>query len=83
MSGYFPVESDSNGSTKDRLAFRVAVHAGVQLIGCFIRRAPTGPLPGTPEQVQQAIQLGTDFVVKGQAKDRAWFQSSVLAPLFV
>lgn len=76
MSGYFP-----NG-TNDSFAFRIAIHTGVQLIGCFIRRAPTGPLPGTQEQVEQAIQLGTDFVVKGWTKDRAWHEGSILAPLF-
>ncbi|ERS95553.1 hypothetical protein HMPREF1624_08069 [Sporothrix schenckii ATCC 58251] len=79
VSGYF---GEADEKTKRRRAFRIAIHAGVQLIGCFIRRAPTGPLPGTPEQVQQAIQLGTDFVVKAWMKDRDWFQNSVLAPLF-
>ncbi|KAL1906157.1 hypothetical protein Sste5344_008127 [Sporothrix stenoceras] len=76
VSSYFPSGAD------DSFAFRVAIHTGVQLIGCFIRRAPRGPLPGTPEQVEQAIQLGTDFIVKGWTKDRAWLEKSVLAPLF-
>ncbi|KIH95103.1 hypothetical protein SPBR_03490 [Sporothrix brasiliensis 5110] len=79
VSGYF---GEAEEKTKRRRAFRIAIHAGVQLIGCFIRRAPTGPLPGTPEQVRQAIQLGTDFVVKAWTEDRVWFQNSVLAPLF-
>ncbi|CAK7224419.1 hypothetical protein SCUCBS95973_005511 [Sporothrix curviconia] len=80
-SGYgFPGRSSQDDH---RLAFRVAIHAGVQLIGCYIRRAPTGPLPGTPEQVKQALRLGIDFVLKGWAKDREWFKQSVLSVLFV
>ncbi|CAK7223717.1 hypothetical protein SEUCBS140593_005329 [Sporothrix eucalyptigena] len=77
VSGYgFP---KNNGNS---LAFRVAIHAGVQLIGCYIRRAPTGPLPGTPEQVEQAMKLGTDLVVRGWKKDTDWFKNSILAALF-
>ncbi|CAK7216260.1 hypothetical protein SBRCBS47491_002764 [Sporothrix bragantina] len=85
VSGYgFPFTCrDGDDKDSNRLAFRVATHAGVQIIGCYIRRAPTGPLPGTPEQTEEAIKLGVDFVVKGWARDREWFKESVLAALFV
>lgn len=72
---------DGYGKLSDELAFRTAIHAGVHLLCWYIRRAPNGPLKGTPQQVAEAVTLGIDFVVKGWKKDRRWFEQSVLAPL--
>ncbi|EPE02292.1 phosphotransferase enzyme family protein [Ophiostoma piceae UAMH 11346] len=70
-------------SKKDRdLLYRTAIHAGVHLICSMIRRAPSGPLPGTQEQVGEAIRLGVNLIVRGWTKDEEWFKSSVFKPLF-
>ncbi len=66
----------------DELAFRVAVHAGVHLIGWYIRRAPNSPLPFPLEQVIDAMRIGRDWIKKGWQKDMNYFQDTPLASLF-
>ncbi|KAI0857195.1 kinase-like domain-containing protein [Xylaria cubensis] len=63
-------------------AFRVAVHAGVHLIGWYIRRAPTAPLGFPLERVTDAMRIGRDWILKGWQKDREYFKSTPLALLF-
>ena len=70
------------GGLNDELAFRVAIHSGVQLLGWYTRRAPQQPVFGTPSQIEQAARLGREFVLRGWRRDRLWFEQSVLAPLF-
>lgn len=70
------------GLVGDEYAFRTAIHAGVHLIGWYTRRAPSKPLPGTPDQARGVMTLGRDFIIKGWEKDKMWFRSSPLAPLF-
>jgi len=73
---------DGYGAMSDDMAFRTAIHAGVQLICCYTRRAPTDPLPGTPEQVADAMKLGVDIIVKAWKKDKAWLETSILSCMF-
>ncbi len=70
------------GELGDDMAFRAAIHAGVQLICWYIRRLPDSPFPCTREHVADAIRFGTELVVKGWERDKAWFESSALACLF-
>ncbi|KAI1802086.1 kinase-like domain-containing protein [Daldinia bambusicola] len=70
------------GELDDELAFRTAIHAGVQLIGWYTRRAPTAPLQFPIEKVTDAMRIGRDWIVKGWQMDRDYFQNSPLAPLF-
>lgn len=76
------------GISNEDSAFRIAIHAGVHLICWYIRRDPGIVAPSSftePEgqKVQDAIRMGTDFVVKGWARDRSWFiEKSELKCLF-
>jgi thiamine kinase-like enzyme len=70
------------GVLSDKMAFRTAIHAGVHLICWYIRRDPNAPFTEAPEQIQDAIRIGTDFIVKGWMRDRTWFEASSLACLF-
>lgn len=73
---------DGYGILSEDMAFRTAIHVGIQLLGWYIRRHPASPLNGTPDQITGAAKIGMDFILKGWEKDRAWFESSVLACLF-
>ncbi|KAB5570430.1 kinase-like domain-containing protein [Coniochaeta sp. 2T2.1] len=70
------------GGPSDHLAFRTAIHAGTQLIGGYNRRPKTGKIAAPQEKTVDMLRIAKDFVVKGWEKDRAWFESSPLAPLF-
>lgn len=70
------------GGLSDELAFRTAIHAGVHFIHWYVRRPPTAKMLETPEKIADAMKLGRDIVVKGWQKDRAWFNGTILAPLF-
>jgi hypothetical protein len=73
---------DGYGPLSEDMAFRIAIHAGVHLI-CWCNRRPGQPPPGvTPEQISGVVETGRDFVLKGWAKDKIWFQDSPLACLF-
>ncbi|KAI0544362.1 kinase-like domain-containing protein [Xylaria curta] len=63
-------------------AFRVAIHAGVHLIGWYIRRAPTAPLRFPLERVTDAMRIGRDWILNGWQKDKEYFKSTPLALLF-
>jgi thiamine kinase-like enzyme len=71
------------GSITEEMAFRTAIHAGVNLICWYVRRSPTAPLPAPLEQVRDMLKLATDFVVKGWEKDRRWFEDTPLSDLFM
>ncbi|KAL6879291.1 kinase-like domain-containing protein [Trichoderma novae-zelandiae] len=71
------------GPLSEELAFGTAVHAGVHLICWYYRRDRSAPLPYPLPKFLDALALGRDFVVRGWAKDREWFEGSVLAPLFM
>ncbi|TGJ78533.1 hypothetical protein E0Z10_g10233 [Xylaria hypoxylon] len=70
------------GLEADDLAFRIAIHAGVQLIGWYIRRAPNSPLRFPLEKVTDAMRIGRDWIEKGWQKDRTYFESTPMAALF-
>lgn len=70
------------GRISDEMAFRTAIHAGVHLICWHIRGNPTLPLSAPIKRVKSALKIGQDLILKGWEKDRRWFESSVLAPLF-
>ncbi|RYC61629.1 peptidase [Xylaria longipes] len=70
------------GLNNDRLGFRVAIHAGVHLIGWYIRRAPTAPLLFSLERITEAMRIGRDWVLKGWQKDKKYFKSTPFALLF-
>jgi hypothetical protein len=70
------------GALSDDEAFRVAIHVGQHLICWYIRRDPKAPFTEPLEQIEGAIRIGTDFIVKGWEKDRKWFEDSDLACLF-
>jgi hypothetical protein len=74
MQGYGPFSEE--------LAFSAAIHAGVHLICWYYRRNRNAPLPYPLPKVLAALTLGRDFILRGWAKDKKWFESSVLAPLF-
>jgi hypothetical protein len=70
------------GDIDDELAFRVAIHAGVQLMGWYIRRAPDSPLGYPSEKVSDAMRIGRDWIVHGWRKDKKYFDNTMLAGLF-
>ena len=70
------------GELSDDMAFRTAIHAGVQLIGWYNRRPPTGLLMAPAEVVVAGLTVGRDLILKGWEKDRKFFERSVLASLF-
>ncbi|KAB5558289.1 kinase-like domain-containing protein [Coniochaeta sp. 2T2.1] len=70
------------GGLSEELAFRTAIHAGTHLIGGYNRRPKTGKLAAPEEKIVGMLEVAKDFVVKGWEKDRRWFESSPLAPLF-
>lgn len=70
------------GGLSDELAFRTAIHAGVQLLQWYNRRDPLMPPKGTPGERAAAAIAGRDFILRGWAKDKAWFENSALAALF-
>lgn len=73
---------DGYGRMTEDMAFRTCIHAGVHLICWHIRRNPSLPLPAPLDKVISALKLGRDLVMKGWEKDRLWFESSFLGPLF-
>ncbi|KAI1159877.1 kinase-like domain-containing protein [Nemania serpens] len=70
------------GGLNDELAFRVAIHAGSNLIAWYTRRNPNAPLRFPLEVVTDAMRLGRDWILKGWEKDRVYFEESPLACLF-
>ena len=70
------------GKLGDEMAFRTAIHAGVQMVNWYKRRGPNDPLPGTAEQLEDLMRTGKDFIVKGWEKDREWFRGSFLSSMF-
>ena len=71
------------GALSEEMAFRTAIHTGVQLI-CWCKRGPPHMRPpwATPERIAGVVKLGMDFVVKGWERDRGWLEGSALAGLF-
>lgn len=70
------------GKIDEAMAFRMAIHTGVHLLGWYIRRAPETPPTGTQEQIDGAVRIGMEFILRGWRKDRRWFEGSVLSSLF-
>ncbi|KAI0432001.1 kinase-like domain-containing protein [Xylaria sp. FL1042] len=64
------------------LAFRITIHAGVHLIGWYIRRAPNSPLKFPLGRVRDAMRIGRDWIEKGWQRDINYFKDTPLAPLF-
>ncbi|KAI6083685.1 kinase-like domain-containing protein [Hypoxylon rubiginosum] len=71
------------GAVSEGMAFRIAIHAGVQLITWVVRGPPLHMRP--PEAMQRApgaMKLGMDMVLKGYWKDKKWFETGMLVGLF-
>ncbi|RBR19598.1 hypothetical protein FVER53590_10932 [Fusarium verticillioides] len=70
------------GEIDDEIAFRTAIHTGMQLLGWYNRRAPSDAVKGTREQISNAAKISTNFIVNGWERQKQWFQSTPLATLF-
>ncbi|KAK4160448.1 kinase-like domain-containing protein [Cladorrhinum sp. PSN259] len=70
------------GEMSDEMAFRVAIHAGVHLVGWYNRRPRSGALVAPREVIVAGLMIGRDLILKGWARDRESFEDSVLAGLF-
>jgi hypothetical protein len=70
------------GRVSDELAFRAAIHAGVQLISWYNRRPRSGALMAPPEVIIAGLTTGRDIILKAWEKDRKFFENGVLASLF-
>jgi len=70
------------GEMSDEVAFRVAIHAGVHLVGWYNRRPRSGALVAPREVIVAGLTIGRDLILKGWARDREFFEDSVLAGLF-
>ncbi|KAF5596837.1 hypothetical protein FPANT_4239 [Fusarium pseudoanthophilum] len=65
---------DGYGEVNDEMAFRTAIHTGVQLLGWYNRRAPSDAVKGTKEQILSAAKISTHFIVGGWEREKQWFQ---------
>lgn len=70
------------GELSDKMAFRIAIHVGVHVIGWYNRRPQRGPWVASPEAIMAGLAVGRDFIIKGWEKDRKFFEGSLLASLF-
>lgn len=70
------------GELSDDMAFRVAIHIGVHLIGWYKRRPQRGPWVASSEAIISGLTVGRDLIVKGWEKDRDFFKESLLSSLF-
>jgi hypothetical protein len=72
------------GALSEEMAFRTAIHTGVQLITWVTRGPPLHMRPAwaTRERAVGIVNLGITFILKAWGKDREWFESSVLVGLF-
>ncbi len=71
------------GAVSEEMAFRTAIHTGVQLI-CWCKRGSPDRRPpwATPEKIAGVVKLGMEFVLKGWEKDMEWLEGSMLGGLF-
>lgn len=71
------------GTVSEDMAFRIAIHAGVQLITWVVRGPPLHMRPAAAVQrATGAMKLGMKMVLRAGAKDKKWFETSILAGLF-
>ncbi|KAK3293562.1 kinase-like domain-containing protein [Chaetomium fimeti] len=70
------------GEVSEELAFRAAIHTGVQLISWYRRRPRSGALMAPPEVIIAGLTIGRDIILKAWEKDRDFFETGVLASLF-
>ncbi|KAJ5753469.1 uncharacterized protein N7511_007622 [Penicillium nucicola] len=70
LAGYGPLSDDT--------ALRTAIHVGVHLV-CWGSRVSGW---GTPEQIEEVVQVGRDLIIHGWKQDRAWFEAGSLGCLF-
>jgi hypothetical protein len=72
------------GALNEGMAFRTAIHTGVQIITWVVRGPPLHMRPAwaTRERAVGIVKLGIIFLLKGWENDRTWFESSLLAGLF-
>ncbi|PNP83781.1 hypothetical protein FNYG_02469 [Fusarium nygamai] len=73
---------DGYGKIDDEMAFRTAIHTGMQILGWYNRRAPSDAVKGTKEQSFSAAKISADFILNGWEREKQWFQGTSLAPLF-
>ncbi|KAF3020631.1 hypothetical protein E8E14_011967 [Neopestalotiopsis sp. 37M] len=68
------------GVMSKEMAFRVRVHAGVQLINWYIR----GPKEGlSDEEICRIVKLGRDMVCHGMNEDEKWFHDNKLGRILL
>lgn len=66
------------GYIDDEFALRTALHVGVHLVGFGTTVAGWGE----PEQVDKVAETGRDVIMQAWQKNRRWFETHDLAPLF-
>lgn len=71
IQGYGPIGRN--------MAFRALVHAGVQLMGWYVRGPKTGL---REEQIRCIIRLARDMICFGMKKDEQWFRDHELGAIF-
>ncbi|TVY49918.1 hypothetical protein LCER1_G007543 [Lachnellula cervina] len=74
---------DGYGAVSEEMAFRIAVHAGVQLVTWVARGPPLHMRPAwaTRERVVGIVEMGVRFILRGWGRDREWIGGSVLKGL--
>ena len=70
------------GEMSDEMAFRIAIHAGVHIIGWYKRRPVTGPWVASREAMLAGMTVARDFILKGWEKDRTFFKGTLLELMF-
>ncbi|KAK4031802.1 hypothetical protein C8A01DRAFT_51243 [Parachaetomium inaequale] len=70
------------GEVSEELAFRAAIHAGVQLISWYSRRPWSGALMPPPKVIIAGLTIGRGIILKAWEQDRKFFEHGVLASLF-
>lgn len=67
------------GKVSHQVAFRALVHAGVQLMGWYVR----GPRSGLGEEgVRRIVKLARDMICFGMKRDEQWFRENNLGDIF-
>ncbi|CEJ62153.1 hypothetical protein PMG11_10661 [Penicillium brasilianum] len=69
---------DAYGHLTDRMAFRTAIQVGTHLV-CFGSRVAGW---GSPEQVEEVVNVGRDLIVQAWKENKSWFEGHHLRCLF-
>ncbi|KAF3017071.1 hypothetical protein E8E14_006232 [Neopestalotiopsis sp. 37M] len=69
------------GVLSDDMAFWTAIYVGIHLVGWYHRRPRSAP-PVALEVITAGLTIGRDFICKGWARDKQFFESTALKSLF-